>query len=158
MASINLGASVKPNQIKEECVGIDAGTLQMDRIRMDENGKNTLKDYYDNCRKEGFRYYQFSNSDEVLTVVNNELANDRSVVVKTNYSGEHWVTVTGTVTGQKAAQFSDLKGIDPWYNGTGNNDPFYNNDSRYNGIFQLSQNKNQAFHSNYAIMTISGGR
>ena len=90
-------------------------------------------------------------------MVNNELANDRSVVVKTDYSGEHWVTVTGTVTGQKATQFSDLKGIDPWYNGTGNGS-FYNNNPQYSGIFQLSQNENQTFHGDYAVMTISGGR
>lgn len=70
-------------------------------------------------------------------MINNELANDRSIVVKTDYSGVHWVTVTGTVTGQKATQFSD---------------------PRYNGIFQLSQNSNQTFHGDYAVMTISGGR
>lgn len=159
-ASVNLGVTVKPNQVAKDCTSITADSLQMSRIRMDKNGtqKNIVQDYYDHYQEKGFRYYQFSKPEEVIEVVNNELANDRCVVVKTTYVGEHWVTVTGTVNGQKATQFSDYMGIDPWYNGTGNNDVFYNNDPQYNGIFNLYQNSNQTLHGDYAVMTISKGR
>ncbi|MCM1334928.1 MAG: hypothetical protein NC084_09940 [Bacteroides sp.] len=163
-ASINLGTSIKPNQVTDGCNKFDNGSVKMDRWKKEGSLAtiSTVQEYYDKCQEKGFRYYRFSSSDKVLDVINNELANDRSIVVKTDYSGEHWVTVTGTVNGQKATQFSDLKGIDPWFNGTGNKDAsgniIYNNNPSYSGVFQLSQNSNQTFHGDYAVMTISGGR
>ena len=47
-----------------------------------------------------------------------ELSQDRAVVVQTNGSGRHWVTITKTKDGLNANEFKDFHGIDPWFNGT----------------------------------------
>ena len=71
-----------------------------------------------------------------------------------------WVTVTGTLDGKDATSFDDLKGVDPWYNGsnpnnikpgTGNSSSNKNN----SGIVPLSKTQpgGQTFNGNHHIIT-----
>lgn len=91
-----------------------------------------------------------------------ELANGRSVLVKTTVGGEHWVTVTGTVDGNPANSFDDFVGVDPWYNaGNPNNPPPSTGDgaasSNRAGVITLSDVINQNLHPDYRIITYKPG-
>lgn len=155
-ASINTGETVKPNQVLEECKGI-SGNVRRNRI--DDFGASYVT-YSNTCNKTGLKYYNFSSESDFLRAINNELSNNRSVVVKTTYDEVHWVTVTGTRDGRPAESFSDLIGVDPWFNGNNpNNASCASADdgakvSALSGVIVLSNNANQTFHDSYAMFAI----
>ncbi len=116
-----------------------------------DNDSKALDEYKQNNSIPSFALYKFSSMEDALYAINNELNNNRSVVVKTTYHGEHCITVTGTIDGTPALCFEDFVGIDPWYNGNG----LYNSNPNFAGIFKLYTNANQTFYQPYTIMTIS---
>jgi len=119
MASINANATVYPSDVFL-AKGITNKVIinGQDYIRGNYGGYFSYDDFIENGILDGFNGYLFSNNEQILEAINYELSNGRVVVVYTNGAGGHWVTVTGTITGQPATQFSDLIGIDPWFNGT----------------------------------------
>lgn len=153
-ASINLGATVKPNEVNYGCKGFLSDAVA--RGRKNYSGSQ----YFSTCNVKAQKHYTFSNEKDILAAINNELSNNRSVVVKTDFAGEHWVTVTGTVDGKPAESFDDLIGVDPWCNADNPNNPtqsnYYDADNREcSGVFKLSEHEGQGFHHTYAIFAIA---
>ncbi|MCL2086121.1 MAG: hypothetical protein FWH05_00820 [Oscillospiraceae bacterium] len=110
MASINTKSIVKPSDVAIECKEVSI------------NGKTHARGGSMNAgayKKEhkGYNIFTFADETKILDAINYELNNGRAVVVKTNGRSEHWVTVIKTTTGENATKFSELMGIDPWYNG-----------------------------------------
>lgn len=102
--------------------------------------------------------YRCESEQALIKAINNELESGRSVLLKTltKTGYEHWVTVTGTIDGKKAESYSDLVGIDPWYNGSNPNNPSTGSgdnacSNSYSGVFQLS--KVQTLNESYNIIT-----
>lgn len=163
-ASINLGVTITPSQVDANCNFIDGVAS---RTRNDDFNA-TYESYEATCNNTGLNYYNFSSEEDILDAINNELSKKRSVVVKTNYAGQHWVTITGTRDGAPADSFSDFIGVDPWYNGLNPNNPNNQDECQNNnggwggnanntslsGIFYLTNNNNQTFHSDYAMFSI----
>lgn len=115
MASINSGTVVTPNDTGSAMQSVTVNGTQYTRLNNYAHNYSTT-----NGAGSEFRCYGFGTEDELLDAINTELSNNRSVIVyvSTLSSGtEHWVTVTGTVDGKPAESFSDLMGVDPWYNG-----------------------------------------
>ena len=114
MASINSGFVVTPNDTGSQMTSVSANGTVYQRTGGYAHNYNTV-----NGAAQGFHAYGFANTSDLLAAINTELSQNRSVAVKvtTNTGSEHWVTVTGTVDGKPANSFSDLKGVDPWYNG-----------------------------------------
>jgi hypothetical protein len=156
MASLNTKYTVTPNDT--------SGTASEGLTGITVNGK--YKSFDNNAGrynswtgpKEGLNEYSCGSEAGVISAINNELKNGRSVLVKTTVSGGHWVTVTGTLNGKEAKSFSDFKGVDPWYNGNNPNNPhpgtgdYAWKDNRA-GEIQLSDVTNQKIHSDYKIIT-----
>lgn len=151
-ASINTGIEVKPNEVADGC-----GSLGNDNISLTRNTKHfnvNYSQYKVNCNDAGINYFQFKTEQDEIRAINNELKNNRCVVAKTTYGGEHWVTITGTKNGKEAEKFEDFIGVDPWCN-----NPDSPNSQGCDGVFELYKHKssngtNQALHSDKAIFTI----
>ena len=116
MVSLNLEMLFTPDQTI-------AGSTKITINGITDDEGYSSGQYYDydvtnNGTHHGFNRYTFTTEQLILAAINYELSNGRVVVVHTNGAGGHWVTVTSTLTGQPATQFSDLIGIDPWFNGT----------------------------------------
>lgn len=114
MASINSGSVVTPNDTGSQMTSVSVNDTVYQRTGDYAHNYNTV-----NGATQGFHAYGFDTTSDLLAAINTELSQNRSVAVKvtTNTGSEHWVTVTGTVDGKPANSFSDLKGVDPWYNG-----------------------------------------
>lgn len=157
-SSINSGYKVLPYNVSTDCTAVTINGTSISRAIKDETDGTTeikaLDEYKQNNSIPSFVLYKFLSMEDALYAINSELNNNRSVVVKTTYHGEHWVTVTGTIDGTPALCFEDFVGIDPWYNGN-NEKGFYNYDTNFAGVFKLNTNANQTFYRPYTIMTIS---
>ncbi|MBE6845917.1 MAG: hypothetical protein E7508_09495 [Ruminococcus sp.] len=154
MVSINSGYTVTPNDTTgngNKLTGIYVNgsmkTLTSSGTYKTSTGAGT-----------GLCQYSCGSENGVISAINNELKNGRSVMVKTTVSGEHWVTVTGTIDGELADSFEDFVGIDPWYNGnnpgnvsTGTGDGATKTNRA--GVIQLSNVSGQNLHGDYSIIT-----
>ena len=114
MASINSGSIVTPND-----TGAAMTSVTVDGSVYAISGGYAHNYSTVNGAAQGFHSYGFSSQSDLLSAINTELSQNRSVAVKvtTNTGVQHWVTVTGTQDGKPAESFSDLMGVDPWYNG-----------------------------------------
>lgn len=153
MASINSGTIVTPNDTESEAAGITVNGKDYDRVTKTYNmSTGAVK---------GFGNYDFDSEEDLIDAINNELKNNRSVVVHTNAAGGHWVTITGTKNGKPATSFDDFIGVDPWYNGSNPNNPGTGTGNgatnvSKSGEVQLSKvNGNQQLHSDYRMMTFN---
>lgn len=148
MASINTNSIVYPTDVVvaeklENKVTING----KDHIRGNNASSYSFAAFEQNSgTHKGFNSYKATNEPQILRIINSELSNGRAIVILTNGSGEHWVTVTGTTTGKFANNFSELKGVDPWYNGKNPNNPtysdahvalYYSNIEGKNGVIPL---------------------
>lgn len=153
MASINSGTILTPDDTVNDTLGMT--------VNEEYYSRTTYYNYDTNAgAAEGFSNYDLNSEEELIAAINNELKNNRSVVVHTNVSGGHWVTVTGTIDGQPAESFEDFIGVDPWYNGSNPNNPIsgtgYNaDDPNKSGVFQLSIVSGQTLNSDYRMMTFN---
>ena len=152
MVSINSGYTVTPND-----TGSAATSVTVNGVKINRNNNETTYDSI-NGAKAGLTLYDIGSEDKLIDAINNELMNNRSVVVKTTKSGEHWVTVTGTKNGKPATSFDDFIGVDPWYNGGNKNNPSTSSGtgsdrSDYSGVITLSSVSGQNLHSQYRILT-----
>lgn len=154
MVSINSGYTVTPNDTTgngNKLTGIYV------------NGSNkplTSSDAYKTSTGAGTGLCQYycGSKNGVISAINNELKNGRSVMVKTTVNGEHWVTVTGTKDGELAESFEDFVGIDPWYNGSNPGNVSTGTGSGATksnraGVIQLSNVSSQNLHGDYSIIT-----
>ncbi len=118
MVSINSDVTVT---LDDTGSGASSVTVNRTTIDRDERSDYTISDGAEN----GFILYNFNSATNLINAVNNELLNNRSVVVKSTTSSgdDHWVTVTGTKDGKPATSFNDFIGVDPWYNGDNSNNP-----------------------------------
>lgn len=155
MASINSGYTVTPNDTTGNSNGLTGMTVNGNYISY-----NSVAGTYNSTSgpATGLNKYNCGNEDGVISAINNELKNGRSVLVKTAVAGQHWVTVTGTIDGKPAESFDDFVGVDPWYNGSNPNNPTtgtgsYAANAAYSGVFQLSNVTNQSVHSDCVIIT-----
>lgn len=151
MASINSGINVTPNDTEDSLSSIKVNGTKYD---WKDGGAYSSQ----SGAAQGITLYDFNSESAMINAINNELKNNRAVVVKTTVSGQHWVTVTGTKNGKPATSFSDLVGVDPWYNGGNANNPSTAtgtgaNNSTYSGVITLSSVPNQKAHSDYKIFT-----
>lgn len=159
MASINSGYTVTPNDTTGNSNGLTGIIVNGRTISYNSNATT-----YDLSAgpSQGIRLYNCGSEDGVTAAINNELANGRSVLVKTTVGGEHWVTVTGTVDGNPANSFDDFVGVDPWYNAGNPNNPSPSTgdgaaSSIRAGVITLSDVKNQNLHPDYRIITYKPG-
>ena len=115
MASINSGSVVTPNDTGAFMTSVTVDGTTYSR----QNGYSQNYDVTKGAAS-GFSAYGFSSEDDLIDAINTELSHNRSVIVHvtTKKGSEHWVTVTGTNDGKAAESFSDLMGVDPWYNGS----------------------------------------
>lgn len=151
MASINSNSIVTPNDTQSQVLGVTVNNKTYSR---NTGGSYNITSGAGN----GLYSYDLSSSKDLINAVNNELMNNRSVVVKTTVAGEHWVTVTGTKNGKPAKSFDDFIGIDPWYNGSNpeNASSSTGNGSTRadrSGVISLSTVTNQNLHSEYKMFT-----
>lgn len=151
MVSINSGGTVTPDDTGDGAMSVTVGGTKVSR---EDGGTYNLSAGADS----GFSIYSFNSAADIINAINNELKNDRSVVVKTTVSGMHWVTVTGTKNGKPATSFSDFIGVDPWYNGNNENNPSPGSGSGatrkdLSGVITLSSVSGQNLHSDYKILT-----
>lgn len=159
MASINSGYTVTPNDTTGDLSGLTAVSVNRTTINYDYNASTYS---ISEGPVQGLKLYNCGSKEGTIAAINNELKNGRSVLVKTTVSGEHWVTVTGTLDGKPASQFSDFVGVDPWYNGSNPNNPSQGTGSGATnpnraGVIQLSDVTNQNLHSSYRIITYKPG-
>lgn len=155
MASINSGYTVTPDDTTGNSNGLTGITVNNKNVPYNSDAGTYNKN---RGPAKNLNCYHCEDYDATISAINNELANGRSVLVKTTVSGEHWVTVTGTVNGKSAKDFSDFVGIDPWYNGSNPNNNSTGTGSGacrsdLSGVFQLSIVSNQKLHSGYNIIT-----
>ena len=155
MASINSGYTVTPNDTTGNSNGLTGITVNGHYVSY-----NSAAGTYNPTSgpATGLNKYNCGNEDGVISAINNELKNGRCVLVKTAVSGQHWVTVTGTIDGKPAESFDDFVGVDPWYNGSNPNNPTtgtgnFSSKAAYSGVFQLSNVTNQTIHSDCVIIT-----
>jgi hypothetical protein len=163
MVSINTSSIITPNDVASRCTAVTING-ETEKVSEDIYGSDyDYEDFITNGTRHGFNRYAFSNESELLFAINYELNQGRAVVVMTNGSGMHWVTVTGTVDGKSATSFEDLMGIDPWFNASnqnnengGNNNTSQEDENR-SGIVKLYKalDTQTAFHGNLRIFTFN---
>lgn len=114
MASINSDSVVTPDK-----TGANMTSVRVYGYLYKEKGDYNYNYDTNNGAEKGFHTYGFKEESDLISAINTELSQKRSVEVKvTTKSGrDHWVTVTGTKSGRQANTFSDLIGVDPWFNG-----------------------------------------
>jgi len=154
MVSINSGYTVTPDDTIGDNNGLTDIMVNGAKKHLNTKGSYNLK----SGAASGLNKYTCGDEKGVIDAINNELKNGRSVLVKTQVTGQHWVTITGTRDGREASSFMDFMGVDPWYNG---NDP--NNKSKGTGrfsdkeeragIIQVGDVADQKVHTDYEIIT-----
>lgn len=149
--TINTWKRAYPNDviIKGDSIEINGKSIPRNNF----TGVN-YEEYLDDSHTKGVNYYTFTSEDYLISAINNELNEDRSVVVKTDFGSlnMHWVTITGTANGEDADRFDDYVGIDPWFNGNGEGG-LYNNSEAFSGVFNLSTT-GQNLHSDNAMFVV----
>lgn len=151
LVSINSGVNVEPTDVT---YGVDEVKVNGNIIERNEN--KTSNDYA-NGVESGLTLYTLNNQTDLINAVNNELKNNRAVMVKTktNSGYDHWVTITGTKNGKPATSYNDLVGVDPWYNGGNSHNPqsgiLDSSSSAYSGVFTVSSIR--TLNTQYRIMT-----
>lgn len=154
MVSINSGITVTPDDT------LDSGNYLSGIVVNGITKTRTPSQPYSitTGAAQGLCEYSCGSEKGVIAAINNELKAGRSVMVRTNVDGGHWVTVTGTIDGNYADSFKDFVGIDPWYNGKNPGNPstgtgnYATKESRA-GIIQLGDVKDQTLSSEYRIIT-----
>lgn len=152
MVSINSGVTVEPTDVIDGSNGV--------YFENNSYVGRTTKNSYNNNEEPGFSLYFLNSQTNLINAVNNELKNNRAVMVKTktNSGIDHWVTITGTKNGKPATSYYDLVGVDPWYNGTNSHNPHDGtgteaNSSTYSGVFTVSSIR--SLNTDYEIITYS---
>lgn len=151
LVSINSGVTVKPTDVAS-----DVSSIKINGVTHNRNGNKTSYNYSSGADT-GLTLYDLNNQTDLINAVNNELKNNRAVMVKTTTSKgyEHWVTITGTKNGKPAASYNDLVGVDPWYNGGNSHNPQPgiedSSSSNYSGVFTVSDIR--SLNMEYKIMT-----
>lgn len=153
MVSINSDVTVTPDDTGSGASSVTVNGTTIDR---DDRSDYTISD----GAKGGFTLYNFNSTTDLINAVNNELLNNRSVVVKSTTAAgdDHWVTVTGTKDGKPAKSFNDFIGVDPWYNGSNNNNPSTGSGTGatrndYSGVITLSSVSGRTLNSSLRILT-----
>lgn len=153
MVSINSGVTVTPDDTGDGASSVTVGRTTVSR---EDGGTYDLSAGADS----GFSIYSFNSAADIISAINNELKNDRSVALKstTSNGGPHWVTITGTKNGKAATSFSDFTGVDPWYNGNNENNPstgsgLGSTQNNYSGVITISSVSGRTLHSDYRILT-----